>query len=181
MCNQLKTELIDEFRIDASQSVAIRELLAASFPEASFTASRIYAKQVPGRRFLATKDGRLVGHVALEHRVIGTTDGPVKIFGIIDVCVATSHRGQGIASQLLGAVETLAGDFAVDFLMLFADDARLYERNGFVPISNRLRWMKVHEHETIGIGDEPVEEAMIKSVSDRSWPSGVVDLLGYLF
>jgi hypothetical protein len=37
--------------------------------------------------------------------------------------------------------------------MLFARDPRLYERNSFVRPGNALRWLKIDEHESLGIGE----------------------------
>jgi predicted N-acetyltransferase YhbS len=174
-------ELVDEFRLSAAQREAIRDLLCEAFPDAGFSATKIYYKQIPPRRLLATRGGRLVGHLGLEHRVIGTVSGPASLFGIVDLCVRASCRGQGVASRMLAWVDALARRHNVDFLMLFAHDPRLYERNGFARAGNVLRWTKVHEHRTLGIGEEPLEELMVKPAGARAWPDGPVDLLGYQF
>jgi GNAT superfamily N-acetyltransferase len=177
----LTLNLLDEFRIEPAQREAIRGLLKTSFPEARFAETRTYLKQAPPRRLLATNASSLVGHLGLEHRVIGTTIGPAPIFGIVDLCVHPLHRGQGIASQMLSCVEALGRRHAIEFLVLFARDARLYERNGFSRARNPLRWVKIHEHQTIGIGEQPLDELMVKPIGQRSWPAGLVDFLGYQF
>lgn len=115
------------------------------------------------------------------HQWVGTTIGPVEILGVIDLCVLKLYQGCGIASRMLSWVEALAKQTDIPFLMLFAHDRRLYERNGFIHATNLLRWVKIHEHEIIGIGEEPLEELMIKSVGTENWPEGLVDLLGYQF
>jgi len=152
-----------------------------SFPKGEFTRTRTYLKQVPGRRLLASMNGELIGHLAIEHRVIGTSAGPASIFGLIDVCVAPRWRGQGIATKLVLWVENLAVQHAIEFLLLFAHDPRVYERSGFRRATNSLRWLKIHEHESLGIGEEPLEELMVKALGPRAWPAGPVDLLGYQF
>jgi len=177
----LELELIDEFRIRPGRREAIRRLLADCFASAEFTRHRTYLKQIPSRRLLATMNGRLVAHLGLEHRVIGTSTGPAAILGILDVCVATPCRSKGIASELLAWVGGLAAEHAIDFLLLFATDSRLYEKNGFRRAGNTSRWAKIHEHATIGIGEGPLEEFMVKAVGARTWPDGLVDLLGYQF
>ncbi len=175
----MKIELIEEFSLDASQRESIGQLLAESFTD--FPQSRTYSKQSPHWRLLATEGDRLLGHLGLDHRMIGTTTGPARLLGIIDVCVDPSVRGRGIASRLLTRVDELAAEHGIEFLMLFTTDERLYERHGYRRRSNPLRWMKVHEHRTIGIGEEPLEELMVKDVGERPWPEGLVDLLGYQF
>ena len=123
----------------------------------------------------------LIGQLGLEHRIIGTGTGPATILGSIDLCVRPSARRQGVASEMLGWVERLGIRHGIDFLMLFAKDPRLYTRNGYERVFNPLRWVKIYEHRTIGIGEEPVEELMVKPIGDRSFPDGLVDLLGYQF
>jgi len=181
MNSQATFELLDEFRIRPAEREAIRGLLAECFPRAGFTGNRTYAKQIPGRRLVATAGGRILGHVAIEHRVVNTATGPASIFGLIDVCVAPSSRGNGTASKMLSYIGDLASQHGIEFLVLFARDARLYERNGYRRASNPLRWVKINEHEIIGIGEEPLEELMVKPVGARPWPEGPVDLLGYQF
>ncbi|MHC4410593.1 MAG: GNAT family N-acetyltransferase [Planctomycetota bacterium] len=177
----MKLELRDEFRIGPPLGEQIRRLLAASFPDCEFTQHRNYFKQLPSRRLLARDGDKLIGHLGLEHRVVATTTGPATILGIIDLCVDPTIRRQGVATRMLRNVEQLGAEAGIEFLVLFAQDARLYERQQFRRASNPLRWMKIHEHTTLGIGEEPLDELMIKPLGDRSWPEGLVDLLGYQF
>ncbi len=177
----MQFELIDEFRLSDAVRKQVGALLQECFPEAAFSETRIYTKQLPPRRLLATENGELLGHLALEHRVVGTKSGPAEIFGVRDVCVPAAQRGRGIASRMLAWIESLARERDIPFLMLFADDPRLYQRNGFRHADNRLRWAKMHEHEIIGIGEEVIRELMIKPLTARPWPEGLVDLLGPTF
>ena len=95
--------------------------------------------------------------MGLEHRMVGTQSGPASIFGVIDFCVEPAHRGRGIAPDVLERLSSLGRASGIEFLMLFAHDARLYERSGFSRRENPLRWCKINEHETLGIGEEPLE------------------------
>lgn len=177
----MNLHLIDEFCLTAVQRQTIQQLLLESFSEFEFAKSRTYLKQLPQRRLLATDSATIIGHLGLEHRVIGLNGDPATILGVLDVCVTTPQRGHGIASSMLQYVEELARRFEIEFLMLFAKDARLYERNGFVRADNRLRWVKIDEHQTIGIAEQPLVELMIKPLTNRPWSAGLVDLLGYQF
>jgi GNAT superfamily N-acetyltransferase len=173
--------LVDEFRIERGQAAEIRQLLAASFPDWEFTRHRNYFKQLPPRRMLAMEGTRLVGQLGLEHRVVSTTTGPASIFGIIDLCVDPSTRRQGFARRLLQEVEKLGRRTGIEFLVLFAEDPRIYHQQGFIRAANPLRWMRIHEHETLGIAEQPLDELMVKPLTERTWPGGLVDLLGYQF
>jgi predicted N-acetyltransferase YhbS len=177
----LKLDLVDEYALDESQREGIRSLLAACFPEDAYTRTRTYLKQLPPRRLLAYEAGQLVGQLGLEHRAIGTSQGPHQVLGVADLCVSEASRRQGVASHMLSEVESLARAARVPFLVLFARDHRLYERNGFVHAPNPLRWVKIHEHEITGVAVEPLEELMVKAVGSVAWPEGLVDLLGHQF
>ena len=65
--------------------------------------------------------------------------------------------------------------------MLFASNPSLYLTAGYISQTNILRWTAIHEHESLKINEESVDELMIKEMGDKAWPSGKVDLLGYLF
>ena len=82
---------------------------------------------------------------------------------------------------MLTWVEGLARQSGVPFVVLFAVDPRLYHRNGFSHESNTLRWVKIHEHEIIGVAEEPLAELMVKPVGAERWPTGTIDLLGHQF
>jgi predicted N-acetyltransferase YhbS len=177
----VRYELIDEFRITTGLHEQIRCLLQVCFPDSEFTLTRSYSKQSPQRRLLVWEDGILIGHVGIEHRTIGLDTGPATIFGLLEVCVDPEHQGTGIASGMIDYVERLGQQHDVDFVMLFATDRRLYEQKGFRAPGNPLRWSMIHEHKTIGIDEQPLEELMIKELGERPWPEGLVDLLGYQF
>ena len=130
---------------------------------------------------LVWQNQSLVGQMGVEYRVLGSQDGPLRIFGAIDVCVAPECRNQGIATQMLTWLEHLGQSSRVDFMILFALKPDLYRRNGFYAPMNPLRWVKIHEHQILGIGEEVLPELMVKGLSGKAWPSGMVDLLGYQF
>lgn len=177
----LDFELIDEFRITPEQQHQILALLQVCFAAPGETVTRTYYKQVPPRRLLVWQNQTLVGQMGVEYRVLGSQDGPLRIFGAIDVCVAPECRNQGIATQMLTWLEHLGQNSRVDFMILFALKPDLYRRNGFYAPMNPLRWVKIHEHQILGIGEEVLPELMVKGLSGKAWPSGMVDLLGYQF
>ncbi|MFB7918166.1 GNAT family N-acetyltransferase [Streptomyces sp. NPDC056061] len=174
----MKTETKLEHEIDSSTHVKIQELLGSSFPQYP---SRTYYKQLPHLRHLVWDHGALVAQVGIDHRMIKNGDTPLRIFGIIDLCVATSTRSRGIASHLLVEIEAAARSSEVDAILLFADDPRVYLANGYQSVANRAKWLMINDHETLGIAEKPVGEMMVKMLSGASWGEDVVDLLGYLF
>jgi GNAT superfamily N-acetyltransferase len=168
-----------EHKITTQQHLAIQALLQESFPDYP---QRSYYKQLPQSRLLAWRGDELVAHLGVEHRVIRDGDeASMRILGVIDLCVAEPARSQGLGRRLLDQFESLARSSGVDATLLFADDPRLYLTAGYETVSNPVRWLMINEHETIGIGERPVEGLMVKMIGDRGWQPGLVDLLGYLF
>jgi predicted acetyltransferase len=99
----------------------------------------------------------------------------------VDLCVAPRWRGGGVASHMLAWVDALARASGIPFVVLFAQDRRLYERNGYRHAASPLRWAMIHEHRLTGIAEQPLAELMVKSVAGAPWPEGVIDLLGHQF
>jgi GNAT superfamily N-acetyltransferase len=157
----------------------VQALLQACFPGYP---SRTYFKLPPHFRYLATAHGVLVGQMGVELRVIRVGSEVVRTFGVVDLCVAPGERSHGLAARLLTEVTELARSGGMDFVILFADDDRVYVRNGWTRAGNRCTWVKIHEHTTLGLARaEDTGALMVKATGQRPWPEGEVDLLGHLF
>jgi GNAT superfamily N-acetyltransferase len=157
----------------------VQALLQACFPEYP---SRTYFKLPPHFRYLAVAAGELVGQVGVELRVIRAGRNVLRTFGVVDLCVSESQRSRGLAGQLLAEVTQLAGSCGMDFVILFADDDRLYTRNGWARVANPCTWLKIHEHATLGVATaQDTGALMVKKIGQRAWPEGEVDLLGHVF
>ena len=177
----MRIERIEEFRIHAEVKQAIRELFKLSFPD--YPKDQIYFKQIPDFRYLCWQDQILVGHMAIEHRLISLDNKLAKIFGVVDLCVAPAFQRQHIASELLKELESLAMDNEIDFIVLLAKNHELYKNNGFETHNNICRWLIIHESQSFGIARRRVDNSlMVKVIGDRAqWQSGQVDFLGPIF
>jgi hypothetical protein len=114
--------------------------------------------------------------------VIRVGSNVVRTFGVSDLCVRKSERSRGLAGRLLAEVTELACSCEIDFVILFADDDRLYTRNGWARAGNPCSWLKVHDHTTLGLAAaEDTNSLMVKVIGRQAWPEGEVDLLGHLF
>ena len=176
----MRIETLSEYEISDDVQKLANRLLIESFSD--YPLERSYYKLLPQFRYLVWAGEKLIAQMGVEHRVITNTGVPARIFGLIDLCVASPYRGQKIATTLLQQLEKLGRTSKVDFLILFADDSRLYIENGYQRVTNLCRWMKVDEHQTIDIGEESMADCMmIKQIGMQKWQDGKVDLLGYLF
>jgi len=170
---------VAEAEIPAGLLHQVQALLQMCFPGYP---SRAYFKLPPHFRYLAMAGGELVGQVGVELRVIRVGSSVLRTFGVVDLCVRGSERSRGLAGRLLAEVTELARSCKMDFVILFADDDRLYIRNGWARAANPCSWLKIDEHATLGLATaEDTGALMVKQIGQHTWPEGEVDLLGHLF
>jgi GNAT superfamily N-acetyltransferase len=157
----------------------VQALLQACFPGYP---SRSYFKLPPHFRYLAMTGGELAAQMGVELRVIRVGSTVVRTFGVVDLCVMKSARSHGLARRLLAELTEFARVCGMDFVILFADDDRVYTRNGWAHAANPCTWMKIHDHTTMGLARAAdAGSLMVKAVGPQAWPQGEVDLLGHLF
>jgi predicted N-acetyltransferase YhbS len=170
---------VAEAELPADRQHQVQALLQLCFPGYP---SRSYFKLPPHFRYLAMAGNELAGQVGVELRVIRVGRTVLRTFGLVDLCVRGSERSRGLAGRLLAEVTELARSCGMDFVVLFADDDRLYTRNGWVRAANPCSWLKIDDHTTLGLATaEDTGALMVKKIGSHDWPDGVVDLLGHLF
>ena len=170
---------VAEAEIGTDTRQQVQALLQMCFPGYP---SRTYFKLPPHFRYLAMAHGSLVGQMGVELRVIRVRSEVVRTFGVVDLCVMPGERSHGLAARLLTEVTEFARSCGMDFVILFADDDRVYARNGWTRAANRCTWVKIHDHTTLGLARAAETGAlMVKVIGQRAWPDGEVDLLGHLF
>jgi N-acetylglutamate synthase-like GNAT family acetyltransferase len=180
MSQDFPTTQVAEHELTPSDREQLQALLADCFPE--HLTQRIYYKQLPQFRLLIHENGDVVAQVGVEHRVIRVGDAVHRVFGVIDLATHSAHRGRGLAGALLERLEATAREYGVEFVILFADDQRLYERRGYVQADNTLKFLGIDEHQSVGVLERSLPEAfMVLEVGESRWLPGLVDLLGYLF
>ena len=140
---------VAEAEISADRSRQLQSLLQASFPGYP---GRSYFKLPPHFRYLAlTGSGEVAGQAGVELRVIRVGGTVVRTFGVVDLCVAPRQRSRGLAGRILAEVTGFARDCEMAFVILFADDDRLYTRNGWARVTNRCSWVRIDNHVTLGL------------------------------
>jgi GNAT superfamily N-acetyltransferase len=171
---------VAEAEIGENLSMDLQSLLRECFPGYP---SRSYFKLPPHFRYVAiAADGVVAGQLGVELRVIRVGESVVRTFGLVDVCVRAKDQSRGLASMLLAEVTEFARMCEMAFVILFADDDRLYTRNGWMHVSNRCTWVKIDNHATLGVARQlDPGVMMVKAVGSQGWSAGDVDLLGHLF
>lgn len=171
---------VAEAEIGPELSRRLQSLLQQCFPDYP---SRSYFKLPPHFRYLAmTSSGDVAAQMGVELRVIRVGHSVVRTFGIVDLCAKESQRSRGLASRLLAEVTEFARSCGMAFIVLFADDDRLYARHGWARVTNRCSWLRINDHVTLGLAtQEDAGAMMVKALGEQAWPAGDVDLLGHLF
>jgi hypothetical protein len=171
---------VAEAEIGADLSRRLQALLQTCFPGYP---SRSYFKLPPHFRYLAmTSSGDVAAQMGVEFRVIRVGNTVVRTFGVVDLCVRESQRSRGQAGRLFAEVTELARSCGMAFIVLFADDDRVYASHGWARVTNRCSWVRIDDHVTLGLArQEDTGAMMVKALGEQAWPEGDVDLLGHLF
>lgn len=171
---------IEEFKIPPAQHEQIHDLLQICFE--GYPKGRTYFKQLPSFRYLAKQDNHLVAHLAVEHRMMAINQTPVRVFGVVDICVHPDFRQQKIASTLLHKLETLGRNHHIDFIVLTATDHDFYQKSGYTLHTNTCRWLLINNHQTLGVHNRQLNDCiLVKALGQRKWLAGEVDFLGEVF
>ena len=176
----MRIDIFPEYQVSANLHANITALRNENFPD--YSVPRSYGKQLPNLRVLAFEEEKLVGYLGIDHRVMRFGQTPISTFGVIDLCVDSRLRGQGIGTLLLEKVEGVALSAEINALILMADDHRIYEKFGFELFNAECSWLRIDEHQQYGVGTENFSgELMIKTLSPDLKLEGPVDFLGYMF
>jgi len=84
----------------------VQALLQACFPGYP---SRSYFKLPPHFRYLVMTSGVLVAQMGVELRVIRVGRTVLRTFGVVDLCVRTNERSQGLGLPAAGRTDRVRG------------------------------------------------------------------------
>ena len=179
--NTIEIATTSEYAISNEMLSQLRILLDESFPET--LEGRTYFKQLPHVRLLAMDGGSLIGQVGIDGRVVNVGGAVVSIFGLIDLAVHPARRGQGVGTLLLAEAERIARASKREFLVLMADRYDLYLKEGYSRVQPALtKWLAIEDRNSIALISKDLSHCfMAKPLTERTWPKGMIDMLGYLF
>ncbi len=173
-------QIFAERMLPAAVQDQLCPLLDKAFP--GLFNGRTYVKQQPHFRIIIHAGSDVVGHVALDYRVIRIGAEVVRICFVIDFCVREDRRGQGIGSKLLEEAEVQARQAEVCFMVLMADLHDFYGRHGFLRIQGvSTKWLAIKDRASHSLIEEDLsDQLMAKPLTEFGWPEGPIDMLGYL-
>jgi len=176
----MKLHRVEEFQMSSANHEKVQALLQLSFED--YPSKQNFLHQKPTFRYLLLKDKVLIGHLAVDHRIIQLAGKPITIFGITDLCVHKDYQHKKSATKMVQALESLAVEHQIDALMLFTNLFDFYGKLGFTQQNNKCRWLLVQNHVSLGVARRSLENClMVKLLSDIFWTEGEVDLLGGVF
>ena len=179
--NTFEIVAVPEYAISGEVSSQLRILLEDCFP--GWFEGRTYVKQLPHVRLLAMEGRTVVGQVAIDSRVINVGGAVVTIFGLIDLAVDPSKRGKRIGTMLLEEAERIACAYQREFLVVMADRHSIYLKAGFRRVQPALtKLLAIEDRQSVALIDRDLSDCFLaKPLTERMWPAGMIDLLGYVF
>ena len=84
-------ETVEEYKLSSDVKQQIQVLLRDSF--VNYPEGQHFFNQMPTFRFLAWNNKELVGHMAIDYRLMTLGHESIQVFGIVDLCVAASFLG----------------------------------------------------------------------------------------
>ena len=171
---------VEEFQLTTAIHAKIRSLLALSFED--YPSNKNFLHQTPSFRYLLLDDKALIGHMAVDHRIVQLDGQTISIFGITDICVHPEHQQRQSATKMITELEALAKEHNVEALMLFTNLFPLYTKLGFAKQPNKCRWLMIQNDVSLGVARRTLEDClMVKMLTDKTWTDGELDLLGHVF
>lgn len=172
--------IINDIILKEEDENRITDLLCRVFKDHGYP-RRSYYKQRPHFRCLYENENCLIGYVGLDYRAMKIDKEVKRVLGIIDLAVDIDYRNQKVASTMLKQIELFSKSRNVDLIMLFADNPKIYENNGFIKCDSKCTLLMVDEHKSYGVKTDKYPELMIKSLDGKSYKVCEVDMLGYLY
>ena len=172
-------KIVSEIDISVKQHKKITEIRNSCFPDEQ--ASNSYGKQLPYMRFLEYRGTEIVAFMSVDYRVLRNENEIYRVLGVVNLCVEEEHRNQGIGTAMLKKIAEYAEEKDIDFIVLLSDHDKYYTDRGFKNVTSINSWLRIHEHKNYGVAVEEVNDLYVKSVKGKSWVSGHVDWLGYIY
>ena len=172
-------EQIPEWKLGNPDEAEIAGLLARCF-ESDF-GGRSYFQIRQHLRLVHRREGRIVGHMAIQFRAMRLGGRLISVAGLADVATDAGYRGQGIAAALLQEAIGIAKASPAEFFLLFGR-AKLYPAAGFKRVRNDLVWTGMDGAQTGAVLRQPADGLMVLPLGEAAWDGSVVlDLLGPTF
>ncbi|MDF3127639.1 GNAT family N-acetyltransferase [Kiritimatiellaeota bacterium B1221] len=154
--------------------VEIRELLCQCFKDARFRYQRFNYELPVHRWILRNGEGKLLAHVGVHDKRLGSEKGELRVAGLAEVCVHPEARGNGYMRRLVGEAHRWCRAQGIDFATLFGK-SEIYGRFGYVPQNNQLELFDVEA----GVWKQKsFPHFQVLPFSAQSWPRGLIQLFG---
>lgn len=173
-------DIINEYELNEKDQQDINHLLCDCFSD--YPEDRIHFRQVPSFRLIGRDEQGIQAHIAVTFRWMNLDQSVIRVFGLTDICVASSAREQKLATRMIEYLSETGRKKQVDFLILIAWAPEFYQRMGFQLAHNRCRWLLIQNDQSLGLAQRKIENGlMVKALGDKAWHDGSLDFLGPVF
>jgi len=173
-----KVQYIKDINVDEQLNRKLIEALTTCFPDQPVFKKQRYYKELPQHRWFVEDAGKIIAHTAIHEKTISTEAGDIRIVGIAEVLVHPDYRRQGLAKMVLDAAHEWAISHGYEFALLFFGEANVYKSSGYRIINNPIKYVDYKTNEQ-KIDTSPI--IMIKALTEKEWPEGMIDLNGPTF
>jgi len=161
-----------EKEVQAEAGSGGRPVSELSFPGVG----ALFSDAPPVRYAVRDAAGRWLGNAGTLTRTLGTTRGPMRVLGLLDVATLPETRGRGLGAAVVRAAWGPVDAGRVSACLFETGEARaFYEKLGARVIDNPL----VNTLAEGGVDRQPFADpwAMIYP-AEADWPTGEIDLRG---
>ena len=124
---------------------------------------------------LINRDGQLAGRLGLLDSKVSVANQIIRVGGIGGVATKPEFRHRGVASAMLfRAAEFMKSDLGIEFGLLLC-------RHEVSPVYAKMGWVIVPGPTTFtraGVSTTYPSDTMILPLAGKTWPAGLIDMLG---
>jgi aminoglycoside 2'-N-acetyltransferase I len=124
---------------------------------------------------LLNRDGQLAGRLGVLDSKVSVANQIIRVGGIGGVATKPEFRHRGVGSAMLArAAEFMKSDLKVEFGLLLC-------RHEVSPVYAKMGWLIVPGPTTFtraGVAATYPNDTMILPLAAKTWPSGLIDMLG---
>lgn len=173
-----KVKYIKDVDVDDELNQKLIDALTTCFPDQPVFKKQRYYKELPQHRWFIEDGNKVIAHTALHEKIITTEIRDIRIVGIAEVLVHPDYRRQGLAKMVLDAAHRWGKKHGFEFSLLFFGEENVYKSSGYKLINNPIKYVDYKTNEE-KVDTSPI--IMVKALTEKTWPNGLIDLNGPTF
>jgi predicted N-acetyltransferase YhbS len=173
-------KIVFEKDMDERIDKEIRRGLCECFPRDAevFAKTRAWHGSSPAWSVCREEDDRITAHVGIVTRDVSAGHETLRVAGIQNVFVLTSHRGMGLCDMIMQAAMDMAKEMDYDCGLLFCvpELGKVYERCGWILLPQKEIVRVAESGRKIPLPGKNI--AMFHPLRRKDFPPGNIHLCG---